>query len=127
MIKRNLAGFKHRDLFNCSINAGCTALPALLNIKQVMQQRQVTGIWSGKDELPVSNKDAYLYTYLNKCRDIGIQNIIEFLSSADRDRSGKAEPLSFSLRLSYTQATKYREQSADETGLRPRHFPRRAE
>jgi hypothetical protein len=37
-----------------SINAGCTALPALLNIKQVMQQRQVTGIWSGKDELPVS-------------------------------------------------------------------------
>jgi len=40
--------------FNYSINAGCTALPALLNIKQVMQQRQVTGIWSGKDELPVS-------------------------------------------------------------------------
>lgn len=37
----------------CSINAGSTALPALLNIKQVMQQRQVTGIWSGKDELPV--------------------------------------------------------------------------
>jgi hypothetical protein len=37
-----------------SINAGCTALPALLNIKQVMQQRQVTGIWNGKDELPVS-------------------------------------------------------------------------
>lgn len=68
MIKRNLAGFKHRDLFNCSINAGCTALPALLNIKQVMQQRQVTGIWSGKDELPVSYRDACLYTYLNKCR-----------------------------------------------------------
>jgi len=43
-------------LFNCSINAGCTALPALLNIKQVMQQRQVTGIWSGKDELPVSTR-----------------------------------------------------------------------
>ncbi|PSN47622.1 Protein RMD5 A [Blattella germanica] len=38
----------------CSlINAGCTALPALLNIKQVMQQRQVTGIWNGKDELPI--------------------------------------------------------------------------
>lgn len=37
-----------------SINAGCTALPALLNIKHVMQQRQVTGIWNGKDELPVS-------------------------------------------------------------------------
>lgn len=36
------------------VNAGCAALPALLNIKQVMLQRQVTGIWNGKDELPVS-------------------------------------------------------------------------
>lgn len=35
------------------VNAGCTAIPALLNIKQVMMQRQVTGIWNGKDELPV--------------------------------------------------------------------------
>lgn len=35
------------------VNAGCTALPALLNIKQVMLQRQVTGIWNGKDELPI--------------------------------------------------------------------------
>jgi hypothetical protein len=44
------------DNISCySINAGCTALPALLNIKQVMQQRQVTGIWNGKDELPVRN------------------------------------------------------------------------
>lgn len=35
-------------------NAGCVALPALLNIKQVMISRQVPGIWSGRDELPVS-------------------------------------------------------------------------
>ncbi|CAH1975343.1 unnamed protein product [Acanthoscelides obtectus] len=35
------------------INAGCIAIPALHNIKQVMMQRQVTGIWSGKDELPI--------------------------------------------------------------------------
>ncbi|XP_018320811.1 protein RMD5 homolog A [Agrilus planipennis] len=35
------------------INAGCTAVPALLNIKQVMMQRQVSGIWNGKDELPI--------------------------------------------------------------------------
>jgi len=33
--------------------AGCIALPALLNICQVMQARQVTNIWSGKDELPI--------------------------------------------------------------------------
>lgn len=36
-------------------NAGCTALPALLNLKQVMLSRQVLGIWSGRDELPVSD------------------------------------------------------------------------
>lgn len=35
------------------INAGCKSLPALLNLKQVMS-RQVQGIWSGRDELPVS-------------------------------------------------------------------------
>ncbi|KAK7572095.1 hypothetical protein V9T40_014567 [Parthenolecanium corni] len=35
------------------INAGCTALPALLNIKYVMQQRQVSSMWNGKDELPI--------------------------------------------------------------------------
>lgn len=34
-------------------NAGCIALPALLNIKQVMQQRQVTGVWNTRDELPI--------------------------------------------------------------------------
>lgn len=36
------------------INAGCIALPALLNLKQVLNTRQVQGIWSGRDELPVS-------------------------------------------------------------------------
>lgn len=40
-------------IFAFSINAGCTALPALLNIKYVMQQRQVSSMWNGKDELPV--------------------------------------------------------------------------
>ncbi|XP_050530561.1 E3 ubiquitin-protein transferase RMND5B-like isoform X1 [Daktulosphaira vitifoliae] len=48
-----LLGLSVESLLNVSINAGCMALPALLNIKQVMQQRQVTGIWSGKDELPI--------------------------------------------------------------------------
>lgn len=38
----------------CSVNVGCLSLPALLNIKQVMVQRQVTGMWNAKDELPVS-------------------------------------------------------------------------
>lgn len=35
------------------VNAGCTALPALLNLKQVMLSRQVLGIWNGRDELPI--------------------------------------------------------------------------
>lgn len=34
-------------------NTGCAALPALLNLKQVMMSRQVLGIWNGRDELPV--------------------------------------------------------------------------
>ena len=38
----------------CSIQAGCQALPPLLSIRQVMMQRQVAGVWSNKDELPVS-------------------------------------------------------------------------
>ncbi|CAG7834116.1 unnamed protein product [Allacma fusca] len=33
--------------------AGCIALPALLNICQAMQARQVSSIWNGKDELPI--------------------------------------------------------------------------
>lgn len=36
-----------------AVNAGCVALPALLNIKQVMLQRQVSGVWNAKDELPI--------------------------------------------------------------------------
>lgn len=39
-------------LITC-INAGCQTIPALLNIKQVMMQRQVTGIWKGSEELPI--------------------------------------------------------------------------
>ncbi|KAK4323983.1 hypothetical protein Pmani_005350 [Petrolisthes manimaculis] len=35
------------------VNAGCTALPVLLNIKQVMQQRAVHNMWNTKEELPI--------------------------------------------------------------------------
>lgn len=48
-----LLGLSVDSPLSVCVNAGCTALPALLNIKQVMQQRQVTGIWNGKDELPI--------------------------------------------------------------------------
>lgn len=31
------------------------ALPVLMNIKQVIEQRQCSGVWTHKDELPVSH------------------------------------------------------------------------
>lgn len=49
----NLSGINKDSPLSVIINAGCVALPALLNLKQVMA-RQVQGIWSGRDELPVS-------------------------------------------------------------------------
>ncbi|XP_023213481.1 protein RMD5 homolog A-like isoform X1 [Centruroides sculpturatus] len=48
-----LLGLSVESPLTVCINAGCIALPALLNIKQVMQQRQVTGVWSTRDELPI--------------------------------------------------------------------------
>lgn len=42
-----------------SIKAGCAALPPLLTIKQVMLQRQCSGVWSAKDELPVSTLSSH--------------------------------------------------------------------
>ncbi|XP_055913821.1 E3 ubiquitin-protein ligase RMND5A [Eupeodes corollae] len=46
-------GISKNSVLSVVINAGCTALPALLNIKQVMLSRQVLSIWSGRDELPI--------------------------------------------------------------------------
>uniref|UniRef100_A0A8C4R9L0 Required for meiotic nuclear division 5 homolog B n=1 Tax=Eptatretus burgeri TaxID=7764 RepID=A0A8C4R9L0_EPTBU len=34
-------------------SAGCIALPSLINIKAVIEQRQCTGVWNQKDELPI--------------------------------------------------------------------------
>lgn len=48
-----LLGVSVNSPLTISVNAGCTAIPALLNIKQIMKDRQVAGIWNGKDELPV--------------------------------------------------------------------------
>lgn len=47
-----ISGINKDSPLSVIINAGCVALPALLNLKQVMA-RQVQGIWSGRDELPV--------------------------------------------------------------------------
>lgn len=50
-----ISGINKDSPLTVIINAGCVALPALMNLKQVLNTRQVQGIWSGRDELPVSN------------------------------------------------------------------------
>ncbi|XP_067656917.1 E3 ubiquitin-protein ligase RMND5A-like isoform X1 [Haliotis asinina] len=49
----SLMGLSVESPLSVSIRAGCKSLPPLLSIRQVMQQRQVTGVWTNKDELPV--------------------------------------------------------------------------
>ena len=46
-----------------SVHAGCKALPALINIVQVMQQTQVGHILS-KDELPVNIRGKINYFFV---------------------------------------------------------------
>jgi len=49
-----LLGLGVESPLSVAVNAGCKTLPGLLNIKQVMQQRQVAGVWNNaKDELPI--------------------------------------------------------------------------
>lgn len=49
-----LLGFVEESALTTCVNAGCTAIPALLNIKNMMKDKQVNSIWSARDELPVS-------------------------------------------------------------------------
>lgn len=49
-----------------SFASGCMALPVLMNIKQVIEQRQCSGVWTHKDELPVRR---FVFTSLfHHCR-----------------------------------------------------------
>ena len=49
-----LLGLSVESPLAVAVNAGCVALPALLKIKQAMQQRQVPGVWNTeKEELPI--------------------------------------------------------------------------
>ncbi|CAG9797968.1 unnamed protein product [Chironomus riparius] len=47
-----LLGINKESPLSTIVSAGCIALPALLNLKQVMS-RQVQGIWNGREELPI--------------------------------------------------------------------------
>ncbi|XP_067838313.1 E3 ubiquitin-protein ligase RMND5A isoform X2 [Heptranchias perlo] len=51
----SLLGLSVESPLSVSFSAGCIALPALINIKAVIEQRQCTGVWNQKDELPLSS------------------------------------------------------------------------
>ncbi|CAO2610240.1 E3 ubiquitin-protein transferase RMND5B [Lemmus lemmus] len=44
---------RQQEEAHTSFASGCVALPVLMNIKAVIEQRQCTGVWSHKDELPI--------------------------------------------------------------------------
>ncbi|XP_031549571.1 E3 ubiquitin-protein ligase RMND5A-like [Actinia tenebrosa] len=58
-----LLGLSLESPLQVCITAGCIALPSLLQIKQVIQQKQVPGVWSSKDELPVEVDLGHQYRY----------------------------------------------------------------
>ncbi|RUS89327.1 hypothetical protein EGW08_002934 [Elysia chlorotica] len=58
-----LLGLSVESPLSVGINAGCKALPPLLSIRQVMQSRQVAGVWSSKEELPVEIDLGQEYRY----------------------------------------------------------------
>jgi hypothetical protein len=35
------------------VNSGCSAMPALMNLKQIMMKNRVAGVWSERNELPI--------------------------------------------------------------------------
>uniref|UniRef100_A0A8C4QKH6 Required for meiotic nuclear division 5 homolog B n=1 Tax=Eptatretus burgeri TaxID=7764 RepID=A0A8C4QKH6_EPTBU len=49
----SLLGLSVESPLSVTFSAGCIALPSLINIKAVIEQRQCTGVWNQKDELPV--------------------------------------------------------------------------
>ncbi|XP_053321611.1 E3 ubiquitin-protein transferase RMND5B isoform X2 [Spea bombifrons] len=49
----HLLGLSIESPLSVGFASGCVALPVLLNIKAVIEQRQCAGVWSHKDELPI--------------------------------------------------------------------------
>jgi len=50
---RALLGMSVNSPLSVLLNSGMKAVPALLNIREVMQQRNVIGMWGHNDELPI--------------------------------------------------------------------------
>ena len=60
----SLLGLSKCSPLEVCVTAGCTALPILLQIREVMQQRQFEGMWNAKEELPVSVDSSYFKSTL---------------------------------------------------------------
>ena len=49
----DIVGVNKDSSLEIIINSGCYALPALMNLKQIMVKNRVSGVWSGRNELPI--------------------------------------------------------------------------
>lgn len=49
------------------INSGCFALPALMNLKQIMMKNRVAGVWAEKNELPIDIELGYRFHSVFNC------------------------------------------------------------
>lgn len=58
----SLLGVSVESPLEVTINAGCEALPSLINIKQAIQMRHVTGVWSSRDELPIETRKCHYHS-----------------------------------------------------------------
>jgi E3 ubiquitin-protein transferase RMND5 len=48
-----IEGVNKNSCLEIIINSGCYALPALMNLKQIMIKNRVSGVWSERNELPI--------------------------------------------------------------------------
>lgn len=106
-----LLGLSLESPLQVCITAGSVALPSLLQIRQVMQQRQVTGVWTSKDELPVS-------IFLNYCGVLIFRTTCVHNDSTYWDNSTSNPPWSFPLPLLSPQPLNFIKKNRHPTGSR---------
>lgn len=59
-----IVGVNKDSCLEIIINSGCYALPALMNLKQIMMKNRVSNVWSERNELPIEiDLDRFDYRY----------------------------------------------------------------
>lgn len=110
-----LLGVVEESALTTCVNAGCTAIPALLNIKNMMKDKQVNSIWSARDELPVS-------IACSKSNSISLDIFLINVLGWNRFGIGKEVPLDVC--VSNFKTAVHFEQSAHAVGVRTCDFQR---